>query len=41
MKLVMTFNLFLNNVVNKPLIKRLPFRKETKNLNNCPDLFES
>lgn len=38
-KITITFNLFLNVLNKKPIVKCLPFRNELRNRNNCPDLF--
>ncbi len=39
LKLVVGFSVFLNVAREKPVIKTLPFRSESRNRNNCPDLF--
>lgn len=39
LKLVIGFSIFVNGIGQKPVIRRLPFRNEIRNRNNCPDLF--
>lgn len=39
LKLTVTFSLFLSGVGARPVLRRLPFRSEYRNRNNCPDLF--
>lgn len=41
LKLTINFNLFLNSLSQKPVVRTLPFRNEFRDRNNCPDLFFS
>ena len=39
LKLTISFSLLLTQLKEKPVIRKLPFRSEITNRNNCPDLF--